>query len=83
MNETVRRESAKNLQSKQVRDENLILRPILGRFSCRVLQVQREMMKALNDDPTIYDYDGIYDAMQEKKKAGLSSRLEKDKKVFN
>ena len=40
-------------------------------------------MKALNDDPTIYDYDGIYDAMQEKKKAGLSSRLEKDKKVFN
>eukprot|EP00118_Oscarella_pearsei_P001473 m.7539 g.7539 ORF g.7539 m.7539 type:complete len:343 (+) comp18947_c0_seq1:16-1044(+) len=42
-------------------------------------QVHREMAKALDEDPTVYDYDAVYDAMQEKKRAGAILK-EKDRK---
>lgn len=43
-------------------------------------QTQIEIQKALKEDPTVYEYDTIYDEMEEKKKAANVKAPEKDKK---
>jgi len=35
----------------------------------------------LKEDPTVYEYDAVYDEMDEKKKAAIAKVPEKDKKV--
>jgi len=44
-------------------------------------QTQIEIQKALKDDPTVYEYDAVYDEMEEKKKAVNVKIPEKDRKV--
>jgi len=44
-------------------------------------QTQIEIQKALKDDPTVYEYDAVYDEMEEKKKAVNVKVPEKDRKV--
>lgn len=44
-------------------------------------QTQIEIQKALKEDPTVYEYDAVYDKMEEKKKAASVKVPEKDKKV--
>ena len=44
-------------------------------------QTQIEIQKALKDDPTVYEYDAVYDEMEEKKKAVNMKVPEKDRKV--
>lgn len=44
-------------------------------------QTQIEVQKALAEDPTVYEYDIVYDQMQEKKKPQVVQTAEKDKKV--
>jgi len=46
-----------------------------------ILQTQIEIEKALKEDPSVYEYDNIYDEMTEKKKAAVPKLTEKDKKV--
>ena len=49
-----------------------------------VLQTQLEIDKALEADPTVYDYDNIYDSMKaqvEEKNAAIKQKA--DKKVIN
>jgi len=43
-------------------------------------QTQIEIQKALKDDPTVYEYDAVYDEMEEKKKAVNVKVPEKDRK---
>ncbi|PFX20945.1 nuclear speckle splicing regulatory protein 1-like [Stylophora pistillata] len=43
-------------------------------------QTQIEIQKALKEDPTVYEYDAVYDKMEEKKKAASVKVPEKDKK---
>lgn len=45
------------------------------------MQTQIEIQKALKDDPTVYEYDTVYDEMEEKKKAVNAKVPEKDRKV--
>ena len=44
-------------------------------------QTQIEIQKALMDDPNVYEYDAVYDEMEEKKNAANAKVPEKDKKV--
>lgn len=44
-------------------------------------QTQIEIQKALQEDPTVYEYDAVYDEMEEKKKAANVKAPEKDRKV--
>jgi hypothetical protein len=49
-----------------------------------LLQTQLEIDRALEADPTVYEYDSIYDTMQEKKAqqvSATSSKAKVDKKV--
>lgn len=49
-----------------------------------LLQTQLEIDRALESDPTVYEYDSIYDTMQEKKAqqvSATSSKAKVDKKV--
>ena len=46
-----------------------------------ILQTQLEIEKALAEDPSVYEYDAVYDQMQETKKQGLSKLSTKDSKV--
>ena len=43
------------------------------------LQTQLEIDKALEADPTVYEYDSIYDTMQEKKAQQVSANSSKAK----
>ncbi|CAH3171529.1 unnamed protein product [Porites evermanni] len=43
-------------------------------------QTQIEIQKALREDPTVYEYDAVYDEMEEKKKAANVKVPEKDRK---
>ncbi|XP_068678942.1 nuclear speckle splicing regulatory protein 1-like [Montipora foliosa] len=43
-------------------------------------QTQIEIQKALKEDPTVYEYDAVYDKMEEKKKAANFKDPEKDRK---
>lgn len=43
-------------------------------------QTQIEIQKAVKEDPTVYEYDAVYDEMDEKKKAAVAKVPEKDKK---
>lgn len=43
-------------------------------------QTQIEIQKALKEDPTVYEYDAVYDEMEEKKKAANVKVPEKNKK---
>ena len=44
-------------------------------------KTQIEIQKALREDPTVYEYDAVYDEMKEKKKAANVKVPEKDRKV--
>ena len=44
-------------------------------------QTQIEIQKALKEDPTVYEYDAVYDKMEENKKAANVKDPEKDRKV--
>ena len=46
-----------------------------------LIQTQIEIQKALKEDPTVYEYDAVYDKMEEKKKAANVKDQEKDRKV--
>ena len=49
-----------------------------------LFQTQLEIDKALEADPTVYEYDSIYDSMQEKRAQQIvksSSSTKTDKKV--
>ena len=53
---------------------------------CQILQTQLEIDKALEADPTVYEYDSIYDSMQEKKMQQVTSSKETaktEKKVWS
>lgn len=39
-------------------------RPCATCTACTALQVQQMYEQALTEDPTIFDYDGVYDSMQ-------------------
>ena len=39
------------------------------------------MLKALEDDPTVFEYDSLYDDMQEQKKRADPRLVKKDKNV--
>lgn len=43
-------------------------------------QTQIEIQKALKEDPTVYEYDAVYDKMEENKKAANVKDPEKDRK---
>lgn len=51
-------------------------------FFTLYIQTQIEIQKALKDDPTVYEYDAVYDEMEEKKKAVNVKVPEKDRKVL-
>ena len=43
------------------------------------LQTQLEIQRALEEDPTVYEYDSIYDEMDKKKKETVIAKKEKNK----
>ena len=43
-------------------------------------QTKIEMERALNEDPTVYDYDEIYDQMEQKKKDTVVAKVQAEKK---
>lgn len=44
-------------------------------------QSHGSVLKALEDDPTVFEYDSLYDDMQEKKKRADPRLVKKDKSV--
>lgn len=61
--------------------QNLELSWLKSIFVILSIQTQIEIQKALKDDPTVYEYDAVYDEMEEKKKAVNVKVPEKDRKV--
>lgn len=63
---------------------NVNLTVLVLDYQCHVtVQTQIEIQKALKEDPTVYEYDAVYEEMEEKKKAASFKVPKKDKKVQN
>ena len=48
-----------------------------------LFQTQNEIRRAMEEDPTVYEYDNVYDEMTAKKKAAHVKVPEKDRKVIS
>ena len=46
-------------------------------------QTRKDIQKALEEDPSVYQYDEIYDEMEQKKVVATQATKTKDKKVIS
>lgn len=48
-------------------------------FIVILFQTRLEIKKALSEDPSVYDYDAVYDSMQEKRKSAQEAKQDKSR----